>query len=88
MGQSFIITTGLVLVMVMSAIGVQAGKLTVGDFVMVNAYMVQITMPLELSGHGLPRNPAGFGGYGGDVPSAWRNLRKCTDKPGARAACR
>ncbi len=50
MGQSLVITTGLVLVMVMSAFGVQAGKLTVGDFVMVNAYMVQITMPLNFLG--------------------------------------
>jgi len=50
MGQSFIITTGLIIVMVMSAYGVQAGKFTVGDFVMVNAYMIQITMPLNFLG--------------------------------------
>ena len=50
MGQSFIITTGLILVMVMSAYGVEAGQFTVGDFVMVNAYMVQITMPLGFLG--------------------------------------
>ncbi|WP_294226592.1 ABC transporter ATP-binding protein/permease [uncultured Shimia sp.] len=49
-GQSFLITTGLVIVMVMAAIGVQNGDLTVGDFVMVNAYMVQITMPLNFLG--------------------------------------
>ncbi len=49
-GQSFIITTGLVIVMVMAAIGVQAKLLTVGDFVMVNAYMIQITMPLNFLG--------------------------------------
>lgn len=49
-GQSFIITTGLVIVMVMAAQGVQAGTLTVGDFVMVNAYMIQITMPLGFLG--------------------------------------
>jgi len=49
-GQSFIITTGLILVMVMSAYGVQAGQFTVGDFVMVNAYMIQITMPLNFLG--------------------------------------
>ena len=49
-GQSFIITSGLVAVMVMSAMGVQAGRLTVGDFVMVNAYMIQITMPLGFLG--------------------------------------
>jgi ATP-binding cassette subfamily B protein len=49
-GQSFIITTGLVIVMVMAAFGVQAKVLTVGDFVMVNAYMIQITMPLNFLG--------------------------------------
>ncbi len=49
-GQSALITTGLVIVMVMAAKGVQAGTLTVGDFVMVNAYMIQITMPLNFLG--------------------------------------
>ncbi len=49
-GQSFLITSGLVAVMVMAAIGVQDGSLTVGDFVMVNAYMVQITIPLNFLG--------------------------------------
>ncbi len=49
-GQSFLITGGLVAVMVMAALGVQAGTLTVGDFVMVNAYMIQITMPLNFLG--------------------------------------
>ncbi len=49
-GQAFLITIGLVVVMVLAAIGVQNGDLTVGDFVMVNAYMVQITMPLNFLG--------------------------------------
>lgn len=49
-GQSLLITSGLVIVMVMAAIGVQNGTLTVGDFVMVNAYMIQITMPLNFLG--------------------------------------
>jgi len=49
-GQSFFITCGLVAVMVMAAMGVQDGTLTVGDFVMVNAYMIQITMPLNFLG--------------------------------------
>ncbi len=49
-GQSALITSGLVIVMAMSARGVQAGTLTVGDFVMVNAYMIQITMPLNFLG--------------------------------------
>lgn len=49
-GQALIITTGLVIVMVMATIGVRNGALTVGDFVMVNAYMIQITMPLNFLG--------------------------------------
>ncbi len=49
-GQAMIITAGLVCVMVMAAMGVQSGALTVGDFVMVNAYMIQITVPLNFLG--------------------------------------
>ncbi len=49
-GQGLIITGGLVAVMVMAAVGVRNGSLTVGDFVMVNTYMIQITMPLNFLG--------------------------------------
>jgi ATP-binding cassette, subfamily B, heavy metal transporter len=49
-GQATLITAGLMTVMVMAAQGVQQGVLTVGDFVMVNAYMIQITLPLNFLG--------------------------------------
>ena len=49
-GQSVIISLGIIGVMVMAAQGVQAGTLTVGDFVMVNAFMIQITLPLNFLG--------------------------------------
>lgn len=49
-GQSMLITAGLIGVMVLAALGVQNGTLTVGDFVMVNAYMIQITIPLNFLG--------------------------------------
>ena len=49
-GQALLITCGLIAVMVMAAMGVQRGDLTVGDFVMVNAYMIQITLPLNFLG--------------------------------------
>ena len=50
-GQGLIITAGLVAVMVMAASGRAGGqRYTVGDFVMVNAYMIQITMPLGFLG--------------------------------------
>jgi ATP-binding cassette subfamily B protein len=49
-GQALIITAGLAGVMAMAAVGVQEGRFTVGDFVMVNAYVIQITMPLNFLG--------------------------------------
>jgi len=49
-GQSLIISVGLVIVMGMAAVGVTNGNMSVGDFVMVNAYMIQITMPLNFLG--------------------------------------
>ena len=49
-GQAFLITSGLVGVMVLAAMDVERGVLTVGSFVMVNALMIQITMPLNFLG--------------------------------------
>mgnify|MGYP001367332344 CR=1 FL=1 len=49
-GQAVLITFGLVGVMLLAALGVQSGELTVGDFVLVNAYMIQITIPLNFLG--------------------------------------
>lgn len=49
-GQAVLITGGLVLVMILAAGGVQRGELTVGDFVLVNAFMIQLMMPLNFLG--------------------------------------
>ena len=49
-GQAAIMTAGMVAVMGMAAAGAVAGRLTVGDFVMVNAYMIQLAMPLNFLG--------------------------------------
>lgn len=49
-GQTVIITSGLIFVMILAAMAVQRGDLSVGDFVMANAYMIQITMPLGFLG--------------------------------------
>ena len=49
-GQGLLITLGLIIVMVMAASEVRHGTLSVGEFVMVNAYMIQISMPLNFLG--------------------------------------
>ena len=49
-GQGIIIACGLIGVMLLAAQGVAAGRMTVGDFVLVNAYLVQLYMPLNFLG--------------------------------------
>ncbi|MFI4995533.1 MAG: ABCB family ABC transporter ATP-binding protein/permease [Hyphomicrobiales bacterium] len=49
-GQAAIFTVGLTIAMVLCAAGVVAGTETVGDFVMVNAMMVQLYIPLNFMG--------------------------------------
>ncbi|WP_271272380.1 ABCB family ABC transporter ATP-binding protein/permease [Aliamphritea hakodatensis] len=50
-GQSVILNTGLVLALLLAARDVMSGELTVGGFVMVNAYMMQVMMPLNYLGY-------------------------------------
>ena len=49
-GQGSIIACGLVGVMLLAADGVTAGRMTVGDFVLVNSYLVQLYQPLNVLG--------------------------------------
>src|ERR1700743_3558693 len=49
-GQAVIFTLGLTATMLMCAIGVRNGTNTVGDFVMVNAMMIQLYQPLNFMG--------------------------------------
>jgi ATP-binding cassette subfamily B protein len=49
-GQAIIFTMGLTATMVMCAIGVRQGRNTVGDFVMINAMMIQLYQPLNFMG--------------------------------------
>jgi ABC-type transport system involved in Fe-S cluster assembly fused permease/ATPase subunit len=49
-GQAAIFTVGLAVVMVMCAYGIKKGTNTVGDFVMINAMMIQLYQPLNFMG--------------------------------------
>ena len=49
-GQGLVIAIGLTLVMLMAARGVARGGLTVGDFVLVNTYLIQLYQPLNFLG--------------------------------------
>ncbi|WP_424626947.1 ABCB family ABC transporter ATP-binding protein/permease [Bradyrhizobium sp. SYSU BS000235] len=49
-GQAVIFTLGLTTTMMMCAVGVRNGTNTVGDFVMINAMMIQLYQPLNFMG--------------------------------------
>ncbi len=49
-GQSGLISIGLILIMFMAGREVVANTVTVGDFVMVNAYLIQLYLPLNFLG--------------------------------------
>ncbi|MGD9767488.1 MAG: ABC transporter ATP-binding protein/permease [Pseudolabrys sp.] len=49
-GQAIIFTGGLTATMVLCAYGIAAGTKTVGDFVMINAMMIQLYQPLNVMG--------------------------------------
>ncbi len=49
-GQAIVFTVGLAAAMVLCAVGIERGTNTVGDFVMINAMMIQLYQPLNFMG--------------------------------------
>lgn len=49
-GQAFIIAVSLIVIMSMAVREVAAGQMTLGDFTMVNAYLIQLFVPLNALG--------------------------------------
>jgi len=49
-GQGLIFGVGMAVMMVMSAVAVQNGEQTIGDFVFINAMLMQLAMPLNFIG--------------------------------------
>ncbi|HKT18189.1 MAG TPA: ABC transporter ATP-binding protein/permease [Stellaceae bacterium] len=83
-GQGAIIACGLVGVMLLAGQGVVAGRMTVGDFVLVNSYLVQLYMPLNVLGMVYRNIKQSLT----DLESMFRLLKvapEVQDKPGAPA---
>ena len=82
-GQAVVYSVGLTIVMVMSALAVRAGTATVGDFVMINALMIQLYMPLNFIGSSYREIKQGLI----DVEQMFTLLKvnaEIEDKPGAK----
>ena len=82
LGQASIIAFGLAVVMMMAAQGVQAGTMTVGRFVLVNTYLMQLYQPLNMLGTVYREIKQGLT----DMEQMFRLLslsQEVADKPGA-----
>ena len=49
-GQALIIASAMTAMLILAALEVQAGTMTIGDFVLINAFTMQIFMPLNFLG--------------------------------------
>ena len=84
-GQAVIMALGMGAVMVLAAIGIKAGRFTVGDLVMANAYLMQLYQPLNLLGTVYREITQALV----DMDAMFRLLhqpQEVKDKPGAQAA--
>ena len=82
LGQAAIIALGLAIVMLMAARGVVAGTMTVGRFVLVNTYLMQLYQPLNMLGTVYREIKQGLT----DMEQMFRLLalsQEVADKPGA-----
>ena len=82
LGQALIISLGLALVMLMAADGVQKGTMTVGQFVLVNTYLMQLYQPLNFLGFVYREIKQGLV----DMESMFRLMsvhQEVADRPGA-----
>ncbi|MGH7210400.1 MAG: ABCB family ABC transporter ATP-binding protein/permease, partial [Acetobacteraceae bacterium] len=83
-GQALIIAVGLAVIMLMAARGVAAGGMTVGRFVLVNTYLMQLYVPLNFLGVVYREMRQGLI----DMEQMFRLLSvhpEVVDRPGARA---
>ena len=65
------------LIMWRATVGVVNGTMTIGDLVLVNAFMIQLYIPLNFLGVHLPRDQAGAGRHGADVRAGRARTPRC-----------
>ncbi len=83
MGQTVIFTVGMIICMVLSGLAVLNGTQSIGDFVMINALLMQLSIPLNFIGFLYREIRQGLTDIGAmfailDVPA------EIVDKPGAK----
>ncbi|HEX9905581.1 MAG TPA: ABC transporter ATP-binding protein/permease [Propylenella sp.] len=81
-GQTVIFSVGMGIVMIMSARAVVAGTQTIGDFVLINALMMQLSIPLNFIGFVYREIKQGLA----DIEAMFALLEvppEVTDRPGA-----
>ena len=82
-GQAIIFSIGLTIIMALAALQISNGTATVGDFVMINALMIQLYMPLNFIGSSYREIKQGLI----DVEGMFKILNVSTDikdQPGAK----
>jgi ABC-type transport system involved in Fe-S cluster assembly fused permease/ATPase subunit len=82
-GQAVIFSAGLTIVMVMSTLAILNGKGTIGDLVLVNSLMIQLSMPLNFIGSSYREIKQGLIDVEG-MFSILRENAEIADKPGAK----
>ena len=83
-GQAAIFSIGLTLVMVMATLAILNGKGTIGELVLVNSLMIQLSMPLNFIGSSYREIKQGLIDVEG-MFSILRQNAEIADKPGAKA---
>ena len=85
-GQAFIIATAMTSAMLLAAKDTLSGSMTIGDFVLINAFMMQIFMPLNFLGF-VYREMKGSMANIEAMFALLRQRASVTDKAGAPALC-
>ena len=83
-GQAVIFSIGLTTVMVMSAVAILSGKDTIGDLVLGNALLIQLSLPLNFIGSSYREIKQGLIDVEG-MFSILKQNAEIADKPGASA---